>query len=110
MEQEETRGNEKEFDDVVCGGVVHQFPWLERLPVTREAAGASPVAPANSPIRNYFCRRNVPARMESLGLPAQTLANLQFRAGKDIGILLHDGLGYVKTCWLRNRNNKGGAL
>jgi hypothetical protein len=28
------------------------FSWLERLPVTQEAAGSSPVAPANSSARS----------------------------------------------------------
>src|SRR5205807_431936 len=43
MEQEGTRGNRKEFDDVVCGGVVQ----LVRTPACHAGGrGFSPVAPA----------------------------------------------------------------
>ena len=37
-----------------CLGLVHR---LERLPVTQEAAGSSPVAPANFSTRNPSCRQ-----------------------------------------------------
>jgi len=43
-------------------------------------------------------------------LPPQTLANSEFQTEKEIGILIQDRLGHVKTSGLRYRQKEGRAL
>ncbi len=46
----------------------HSSFWVERLPVTQEAAGSSPVAPANCSNRRRIYCQNVTARVQFAGM------------------------------------------
>ena len=55
-----------------------QFSWLERLPVTQEAAGSSPVAPANYPLTLPFQGREERQKTVAPVIPVFVIRNCRY--------------------------------